>query len=78
MRCVKKVYVERRLHEISLPTLIIHGDRDLITPLAEAQTLAAKIAGESIGCHRGRRACADGHAADRDGDGDQLFSAEIG
>jgi pimeloyl-ACP methyl ester carboxylesterase len=43
MECVEAVNVERRLQEISLPTLIIHGSRDVIAPLAAAEHLAAKI-----------------------------------
>src|ERR1700683_5150518 len=42
MECLEIVDVERRLSEISLPTLVLHGDRDVITPLASAENLAAK------------------------------------
>jgi pimeloyl-ACP methyl ester carboxylesterase len=43
MECLEIVDVERRLSEISLPTLILHGRRDVITAMANAETLAAKI-----------------------------------
>ncbi len=43
MECLEVVDVERRLSEISLPTLILHGRRDVITPMANAESLAAKI-----------------------------------
>jgi pimeloyl-[acyl-carrier protein] methyl ester esterase len=43
MECVEMVDVERRLGEISLPTLILHGSRDVIAPLAAAENLAAKL-----------------------------------
>ncbi len=43
MECLEIVDVEPRLSTISLPTLIIHGRRDVITPMANAENLAAKI-----------------------------------
>ncbi len=43
MECLEAVDVERRLSEISLPTLIIHGSRDVITPVAASENLAARI-----------------------------------
>ncbi|MES2751503.1 MAG: alpha/beta hydrolase [Pseudomonadota bacterium] len=43
MECLEDTDVERRLSEISLPTLIIHGSRDAITPVSSSETLAAKI-----------------------------------
>jgi pimeloyl-ACP methyl ester carboxylesterase len=43
MECLEVMDVERRLQDITLPTLIIHGSRDVITPLAAAENLAAKI-----------------------------------
>ena len=43
MECLEVVDVEPRLSTISLPTLIIHGRRDVICPLAAAENLAAKI-----------------------------------
>jgi pimeloyl-ACP methyl ester carboxylesterase len=43
MECLEVVDVGHRLSEISLPTLILHGRRDVITPMANAENLAAKI-----------------------------------
>jgi pimeloyl-ACP methyl ester carboxylesterase len=43
MECLEVVDLERRLSEISLPTLIIHGSQDVITPVANSENLAAKI-----------------------------------
>lgn len=43
MECLEVVDVERRLAEIALPTLIIHGSRDVITPVAASEKLAATI-----------------------------------
>lgn len=43
MECLEAVTVEHRLAEITLPTLIIHGSRDVITPVDAAKNLAAKI-----------------------------------
>jgi pimeloyl-ACP methyl ester carboxylesterase len=43
MECVEHVDFESRLSDIKLPTLIIHGARDVIIPLAASQNLAAKI-----------------------------------
>jgi pimeloyl-ACP methyl ester carboxylesterase len=43
LECLEIVAVEHRLSQIALPTLIIHGRRDVITPMANAENLAAKI-----------------------------------
>ena len=43
MECLEVVDVERRLSEISLPTLIIHGSRDVITPVSASEGLAERI-----------------------------------
>jgi pimeloyl-ACP methyl ester carboxylesterase len=43
LECLEVVDVEARLSEIKLPTLILHGRRDVITPLVNSENLAAKI-----------------------------------
>ncbi len=43
LECLEIVDVEHRLSQIALPTLILHGRRDVITPMANAENLAAKI-----------------------------------
>ncbi len=48
MECLEVVDVERRLAEIALPTLVIHGGRDAITPIAASERLAAKIANSKL------------------------------
>jgi len=40
MECLEPVQLEDRIHQIQLPTLLIHGSRDIITPLASSQNLA--------------------------------------
>jgi pimeloyl-ACP methyl ester carboxylesterase len=44
MECLEPVQLEDRLSQIQLPTLLIHGSRDIITPLASSQNLAQKLA----------------------------------
>lgn len=43
MECLEVVQVEHRLTQIALPTLLIHGSRDVITPITNSQNLAQKI-----------------------------------
>jgi pimeloyl-ACP methyl ester carboxylesterase len=43
MECLEPVQVEHRLTQIDLPTLLIHGSRDIITPIASSQNLAQKL-----------------------------------
>jgi pimeloyl-ACP methyl ester carboxylesterase len=43
LECLEIVNIESRLAEIKLPTLILHGSRDAITPLASSEHLAKKI-----------------------------------
>ena len=43
MECLEVVQLEGRLSRITQPTLIIHGTHDVITPLANSQTLAQQI-----------------------------------
>jgi pimeloyl-ACP methyl ester carboxylesterase len=43
MECLEPVQVEHRLNQINLPTLLIHGSRDIITPIASSQNLAQKL-----------------------------------
>jgi pimeloyl-ACP methyl ester carboxylesterase len=43
LECLQSVQVEHRLNEIQIPTLLIHGSRDVITPLLSSQTLAQSI-----------------------------------
>lgn len=43
MECLEVVQVEGRLQQIALPTLLIHGTADVITPLANSENLAQKI-----------------------------------
>ena len=43
MECLEVVQVEGRLQQIALPTLLIHGTADVITPLLNSQNLAQKI-----------------------------------
>jgi pimeloyl-ACP methyl ester carboxylesterase len=37
-----------RLHEVSVPTLVLHGDEDRIVPLANGEMLAAAIPGAQL------------------------------
>jgi pimeloyl-ACP methyl ester carboxylesterase len=43
MECVEHLQVERHLAEIRIPTLLIHGTLDVITPMANAETIAATM-----------------------------------
>ena len=43
MECLEPVQLEDRLPQITQPTLLIHGTRDVITPLVNSQALAQKI-----------------------------------
>jgi len=43
MECLEPVELEHRLTQIQLPTLLIHGSRDIITPIASSQNLAQKL-----------------------------------
>jgi pimeloyl-ACP methyl ester carboxylesterase len=46
-------FVAERLHEISMPTLVLHGDEDKVVPLAEGEKLAAGIPGAKLVVFRG-------------------------
>lgn len=48
MQCMDKVAVEGRLREIEIPTLIIHGSKDVITPLSASQKLADELPDNSL------------------------------
>lgn len=48
MECVEHLHLEDRLAEIQIPTLLIHGTQDVITPLANSQAIAAAIAGAQL------------------------------
>jgi pimeloyl-ACP methyl ester carboxylesterase len=43
LECVENVELESRLKLITMPTLILHGSRDVITPLASSENLHALI-----------------------------------
>jgi len=43
MECLDGITVEQRLADIRVPTLIIHGSRDVITPIESSRRLAAEI-----------------------------------
>ena len=43
LECVESVQVEQGLTQIHHPTLLIHGSRDVITPIASSQNLAQKL-----------------------------------
>lgn len=43
LECVENVDIESRLGSIAVPTLVLHGSRDLITPLASSERLAELI-----------------------------------
>lgn len=40
--------ISRRLHEITCPTLILHGENDPVVPVAQAHALHAAIAGSEL------------------------------
>jgi pimeloyl-ACP methyl ester carboxylesterase len=48
MEAVEPATVEHRLAQISQPTLLIHGTRDLITPLANSEHMAQHIPNSSL------------------------------
>ena len=41
--CLEPVQLEDRISQIQIPTLLIHGRRDVITPLASSEALAQQI-----------------------------------
>lgn len=43
LECVEHVDVESRLSSITVPTLVLHGSRDVITPLASSERLVELI-----------------------------------
>lgn len=43
MEALEPVQLEHRLPEIQLPTLLIHGTRDIVTPLANSENMARLI-----------------------------------
>lgn len=43
MECVEHLQLERHLPELRIPTLLIHGTLDVITPLANAEALARAL-----------------------------------
>jgi pimeloyl-ACP methyl ester carboxylesterase len=43
MECLEPVELQSRLPQISLPTLLLHGSRDVITPVASSEKLAALL-----------------------------------
>lgn len=48
MECVEHLQLEQRLPEIRVPTLLIHGTRDVITPLENSKVIAAAIPGAHL------------------------------
>jgi pimeloyl-ACP methyl ester carboxylesterase len=48
MECLEHLQTERRLHEVRVPTLLVHGTRDVITPVANSEHLARTIAGSRL------------------------------
>jgi pimeloyl-ACP methyl ester carboxylesterase len=48
MEALEPVQLEDRLAQITQPSLMIHGTRDAITPLANSQALAQKIPGSRL------------------------------
>jgi len=43
MECLQGIDIESRLGSLELPTLVIHGSRDAITPMASSEKLAALL-----------------------------------
>ena len=43
LECLEEIEIESRLASIAIPTLVLHGSRDVITPLSSSETLAALI-----------------------------------
>jgi pimeloyl-ACP methyl ester carboxylesterase len=48
LECVEGIDVESRLASIAMPTLVLHGSRDPITPLSSGERLAALIPGARL------------------------------
>ena len=48
MECLEPVQLEQRLTGIHLPTLLIHGSRDIITPITSSQNLAQRLANSKL------------------------------
>jgi pimeloyl-ACP methyl ester carboxylesterase len=48
MECVEHLHFEPQLPDIRIPTLLIHGTLDVITPLANAEKLAATLPAASL------------------------------
>jgi pimeloyl-ACP methyl ester carboxylesterase len=51
LECVEHVELEPRLNKIEIPTLILHGRKDVITPLASSEKLAQQIKHSSLMVH---------------------------
>ena len=43
MECLESVQLEDRVSQIQIPTLLIHGSRDVISPVASSEALAQKL-----------------------------------
>lgn len=43
LECMEGIDIESRLGQLAMPALVIHGSRDVITPLASSQKLAASL-----------------------------------
>lgn len=48
MECLEPVQLEERLAQIQQRTLLIHGTRDVITPMANSESLANKISNSRL------------------------------
>lgn len=48
MECLEPVQLEERLAQIQQRTLLIHGTRDVITPMANSENLANKISNSCL------------------------------
>jgi pimeloyl-ACP methyl ester carboxylesterase len=48
MECLEHLQTEHRLHEVRVPSLLVHGTRDVITPVANSEHLARTIAGSRV------------------------------
>ncbi len=48
LQCTYGTDLRPRLHEIELPTLIIHGEKDAIVPLSDSEYAASQIFGSQI------------------------------
>ncbi len=51
LECVENIDVQSRLHNIETPTLILHGRRDVITPLASSEKLLQSLKYASLVIH---------------------------